>query len=110
MFNKLCIIGVGLIGGSVAKAARAQGLVKTIVGFGREQDLENLETAKRLGVIDVFYIEVRLLTGFTSANRYLIMQSNPGAFARAAMPPSSARIQRSPARSHHSTALPGRYL
>lgn len=56
MFNKLCIIGVGLIGGSIAKAARAQGLVKTIVGYGREQDLDNLETAKRLGVIDEFYI------------------------------------------------------
>jgi prephenate dehydrogenase len=56
MFNKLCVIGVGLIGGSVAKAARAQGLVKTIVGVGREQDAENLQTAKQLGVIDEFYI------------------------------------------------------
>ncbi len=57
MFNKLCIIGVGLIGGSVAKAARAQGLAKTIIGYGRDQDLVNLQTAKRLGVIDEFYIE-----------------------------------------------------
>ena len=56
MFNKLCIIGVGLIGGSVAKAARANGLAKTIVGYGREQDTVNLQTAKRLGVIDEFYI------------------------------------------------------
>ena len=57
MFNKLCIIGVGLIGGSVAKAARANGLAKTIVGYGREQDTVNLQTAKRLGVIDEFYID-----------------------------------------------------
>ncbi len=57
MFNKLCIIGVGLIGGSVAKAARANALAKTIVGYGREQDVVNLQTAKRLGVIDEFYIE-----------------------------------------------------
>ena len=57
MFNKLCIVGVGLIGGSVAKAARANGLAKTIVGYGREQDVVNLQTAKRLGVIDEFYID-----------------------------------------------------
>ena len=57
MFNKLCIIGVGLIGGSVAKAARANGLAKTIVGYGREQDTFNLQTTKRLGVIDEFYID-----------------------------------------------------
>lgn len=52
MFNKICIIGVGLIGGSIARAARQQGLSKTIVGFGREDDLPNLQTAKELGVID----------------------------------------------------------
>jgi 3-phosphoshikimate 1-carboxyvinyltransferase len=56
MFNKLCVIGVGLIGGSVAKAARANGLAKTIVGYGRDQDAVNLQTAKRLGVIDEFYV------------------------------------------------------
>ncbi|MDP3839395.1 MAG: prephenate dehydrogenase/arogenate dehydrogenase family protein, partial [Methylococcales bacterium] len=57
MFNKLCIIGVGLIGGSVAKAARANGLAHHIVGYGREQDVVNLQTAKHLGVIDEFYID-----------------------------------------------------
>lgn len=57
MFNKLCIIGVGLIGGSVAKAARANGLAHNIVGYGREQDVVNLQTAKQLGVIDDFYID-----------------------------------------------------
>ncbi len=58
MFNKLCIIGVGLIGGSIAKAARKNKLVKTIVGFGREQDAENLKTAKELGVIDDYYLDI----------------------------------------------------
>ena len=57
MFNKLCIIGVGLIGGSIAKAAREKKLVNTIVGLGRESGRENLETAKKLGVIDAFYFE-----------------------------------------------------
>ncbi len=57
MFNKLCIIGVGLIGGSIAKAARHQQLAKTIVGLGRESGRKNLEKAKQLGVIDAFYFE-----------------------------------------------------
>ena len=58
MFNKICIIGVGLIGGSIARTARQHGLSKTIVGFGREEDLPNLQTAKELGVIDDFYVDI----------------------------------------------------
>lgn len=58
MFNKICIIGVGLIGGSVARAARQQGLSKTIIGFGREDDLVNLQTAKQLGVIDDYCLNI----------------------------------------------------
>jgi prephenate dehydrogenase len=34
---RLVIVGVGLLGGSVAKAARARGLARTIVGVGRDQ-------------------------------------------------------------------------
>ena len=58
MFDRLCIIGVGLIGGSIARAARLQGLSKSIVGYGRPQDMQNLETAKRLGVIDDYYLQI----------------------------------------------------
>jgi prephenate dehydrogenase len=58
MFNKLCIIGVGLIGGSIARAARRHGLAKTIVGFGREDDLPNLQTGKNLGVIDDYCLDI----------------------------------------------------
>ena len=58
MFNWLCIIGVGLIGGSIARAARKYGLSKSIVGYGRQQDMQNLEAAKRLGVIDEYYFEI----------------------------------------------------
>ena len=58
MFKKLCVIGVGLIGGSVAKASRANHLVETIVGFGRADDLENLQLAKELKVIDAFFTEI----------------------------------------------------
>ena len=48
--ERLAIIGVGLIGGSLARALRAQGGVGEIVGYGRT--LENLREAVRLGVID----------------------------------------------------------
>jgi prephenate dehydrogenase len=58
MFDRLCIIGVGLIGGSMARAARRCGLSRQIVGYGREQDLENLQTAKRLQVIDDYYLNI----------------------------------------------------
>lgn len=48
--KRLAIIGVGLIGGSLARALRARGCVGEIVGYGRT--LANLEEAVRLGVID----------------------------------------------------------
>lgn len=48
--RRLAIIGVGLIGGSLARALRAAGVVDEIVGCGRGR--ENLETAVELGVID----------------------------------------------------------
>lgn len=50
MFDKIAIIGVGLIGGSVALAARRAGLARQIVGAGRAGDA--LDDALRLGVID----------------------------------------------------------
>ena len=58
MFKRLCVIGTGLIGGSIARAARAQGLCEEIVAFGREKNLPNLQLAKDLGVIDQFYTDI----------------------------------------------------
>ncbi|OAI10611.1 prephenate dehydrogenase [Methylomonas lenta] len=58
MFKRLCIIGTGLIGGSIARAARAQGLCQEIVAFGREKNQPNLQLAKDLGVIDQFYTHI----------------------------------------------------
>ena len=46
----LCIIGVGLIGGSLARALRSAGACDEIVGCGR--DVQQLEKALTLGVID----------------------------------------------------------
>ncbi len=50
MINKLCIIGVGLIGGSLARALRAAKAVRSIVGYGRNP--AHLQRALELGVID----------------------------------------------------------
>ncbi|QWF69452.1 prephenate dehydrogenase/arogenate dehydrogenase family protein [Methylomonas paludis] len=58
MFARLCLIGVGLIGGSVAKAARQQGLCREIVGYGRAQDAANLQRAQQLGVIDSYFTDL----------------------------------------------------
>lgn len=58
MFDRLCILGIGLIGSSVARAARKQGLCRQIVAYGRVQDADNLQLAKQLGVIDHFYTNI----------------------------------------------------
>lgn len=50
MIQRLSIIGVGLIGGSLARALRQGGHVHEIVGFGRS--LGNLQKAVDMGVID----------------------------------------------------------
>src|SRR5436190_19845593 len=50
MIRRLCIIGVGLIGGSLARALREKRLVEEVVGYGRST--ANLTEAVRLGVID----------------------------------------------------------
>lgn len=50
MIERLCIIGVGLIGGSLARALRAAGACQEVVGAGR--NASNLQAAVELGVID----------------------------------------------------------
>jgi len=52
MINKITIIGVGLIGGSLAKAIKGNNLAKVVFGYGR--DLNRLEKAKKANVIDQF--------------------------------------------------------
>ena len=56
MINRLCIIGVGLIGGSLARDLRAQSLCGEVVGCSRRE--ANLERAKTLGVIDHYHTDV----------------------------------------------------
>jgi prephenate dehydrogenase len=48
--ERLCIIGVGLIGGSIGLAAHQRGLAKRVVGVGR--NAERLKLAVQMGAID----------------------------------------------------------
>jgi prephenate dehydrogenase len=50
LIDRLAIIGVGLIGGSLARALRDAGVVRSVVGIGRS--LANLEEALSLGICD----------------------------------------------------------
>ena len=56
MIDKICIIGVGLIGGSFAAGLKKANQVKTIVGFGRDE--ENLAKAKALKVVDEYTLDI----------------------------------------------------
>lgn len=49
-FSRVVIVGVGLIGGSLALSLKRAGVVGTVVGVGRSK--ASLEKAKSLGVID----------------------------------------------------------
>lgn len=50
LFGKMTVIGVGLLGASLAKACKERGLVDEITGYGRNR--ENLEKARDLKIID----------------------------------------------------------
>jgi len=52
LIQRLTIIGVGLIGGSLARALKQVGAIGEVVGCGR--NVHNLEQAVELGVIDRF--------------------------------------------------------
>ena len=52
MINKITIIGVGLIGGSLALALKERNLAKVVFGYGRDQS--RLEEAQKSNIIDAF--------------------------------------------------------
>jgi len=56
IFNTMTVIGVGLIGGSIARAAKKNGLVSKVIGAGR--DSIQLQKAVDLGVIDEFELDI----------------------------------------------------
>ena len=55
MFQKLALIGIGLIGSSIARAARAKGLVKTIAISTRKA--ATLDEARQLGLGDIYTLD-----------------------------------------------------
>ncbi len=56
MIHHLTIIGVGLIGGSLAKALRFENAVGHITGFGRTES--SLQRAQALGVVDSWSLDL----------------------------------------------------
>ncbi len=55
LFERVTIAGVGLIGGSLALAARAAGLIGEVTGYGRSE--ANLVTALHRGIIDRYTLD-----------------------------------------------------
>lgn len=53
MFDRIIILGLGLIGGSIAKSCKAKGLSKQILAFNKST--ESLDFALKNGIIDGIY-------------------------------------------------------
>jgi len=58
IIQRLCIVGVGLIGGSLARALKKANAVNEVVGAGR--NIEELKKAKALGVIDQYETDIQV--------------------------------------------------
>ena len=54
LFNHIAIVGLGLIGGSLAQAVRNKKLAKRVTAFGRNP--ERLQKAQQLGLIDGYHV------------------------------------------------------
>jgi prephenate dehydrogenase len=63
-FGTLTIVGVGLIGGSIGRAARNCALAKKVIGVGR--NVESLKKAAELGIIE--HYETSIPAGVQSAD------------------------------------------
>ena len=79
MFDRLCLIGVGLIGSSIAHRARRDGLAKEIVATARSQATR--DTVARLKIADkVFATAAEAVAGAD----LVILCTPPGAFGAVA--------------------------
>ena len=56
MIKKITIIGVGLIGGSLAKAIKNNNLAEVVFGFGRV--ISRLQEAQKSNIIDQYSIDI----------------------------------------------------
>jgi prephenate dehydrogenase len=57
LFKRMAIVGLGLIGGSLARAAKEKAVAETIIGLGRNP--ENLELALKAGSIDEYSLDLK---------------------------------------------------
>lgn len=57
LFKRMAIVGLGLIGGSLARIAKEKKFVETIIGLGRRA--ENLELALAAGSIDEYSLDLK---------------------------------------------------
>ena len=80
MIRRLAIVGLGLLGGSVAKAARAESLAREIVGVGRNP--ANLALALTEGAVDRVTTDLR--EGLTGAD--MVVLATPVATLEHQMP------------------------
>ena len=75
MFDRLCLIGVGLIGSSIALRARKDGLAKQIVATARSQATRDI--VARLGIADRVYATA---AEAVAGADLVILCTPPGAF------------------------------
>jgi prephenate dehydrogenase len=81
--DRLAIIGVGMIGGSLAKALRRENVCTNITGYGRNR--RNLAMAVELGVIDEFSLDLKEVVSNAEVVVFATpLATNPVLFAEAA--------------------------
>ncbi|BAF61693.1 prephenate dehydrogenase [Candidatus Vesicomyidisocius calyptogenae] len=56
MIDRICIIGVGLIGGSFVAGLKQTNQVKTVIGFSRQES--HLRKAQEMGIIDEYSLDI----------------------------------------------------
>ncbi len=76
MFRTMVIAGVGLIGGSLALAARERGLVERVVGYGRNE--KTLRRARKLGILDAYFLRAE---DFPTDTDFLVLATPVSAIA-----------------------------
>lgn len=64
-YDHVVVVGVGLIGGSIAKALKARGLARKVTGLGRNRT--RLRAAQQAGLIDDIAVSASELTPFDLA-------------------------------------------
>lgn len=80
MIRRLAVVGLGLLGGSVAKAARQRGLAREVVAVGRR--IESLAPARAEGVVD--RVTTDLAQGLAAAD--FVILATPVATIEALIP------------------------